>query len=161
VCGVTPEARTSRDALGGVKPEEKIDVGVDEFYEVKEKLSTVGEDKVDVIALGCPHYSVEQLKRAAYLIRGKKVNEGVELWMFTSRMAKMLAHEMGIVDLIERADGKVIADACVLYFPLERWGFKTLMTDSAKMAYYTPGLTKIDVIFKNTEECIKTATSKG
>jgi len=161
VCGVTPEARTSRDALGGVKPEEKIDVGVDEFREVKEKLSTTEEEKVDIIALGCPHYSVEQLKRAAHLIRGKKVNEDVELWMFTSRMAKMLAHEMGIVDLIEKAGGKVIADACVLYFPPERWSFKTLMTDSAKMAYYTSGLTKMDVIFENTEECIKTATSRS
>lgn len=160
ICGVTPEAKKLDEALGGVKPEEKIDIGIDEFNEVKEKLST-GGDKADIIALGCPHYSVEQLKKVARLIRGKTVNEGVELWIFTSRMAKMLAYEMGIVDLIERAGGKVITDACILYFPLEQWSFRTLMTDSAKMAYCTPGLTKMDVLFKNTEGCVKTATSKG
>lgn len=161
ICGVTPEAQTLNKAFGGMKPEEKIDICVNEFNEVREKLSTIRGGRVDVIALGCPHYSVEQLRRVAHLIGGKKVNKDVELWVFTCRMAKMLAREMGIIDSIEKAGGKVISDACILYLPLEKWGFKTLMTDSAKMAYYTPGLTKMGVIFNSTEECIKTATVKA
>ena len=161
ICGVTPEAKTLNEAFGGIKPEEKIDIGMNEFNEVREKLSTLRGEGVDIIALGCPHYSVEQLRRVAHLIRGKKVDKGVELWIFTCRMAKMLTREMGVVNAIEKAGGRVITDTCILFFPLEQWGFKTLMTDSAKMAYYTPGLTKTDVIFNNTEECIKTATVKA
>lgn len=68
---------------------------------------------------------------------------------------------MGVVNAIEKAGGKVITNTCILYLPLEQWGFKTLMTDSAKMAYYTPGLTKMGVTFNSTEECIKTATAKA
>jgi len=155
ICGVTPEAEKLDKALRNLEPEEKVKVGINEFNEVKERLSTTGETRADVVALGCPHYSVEQLRRVAYLVKGKKVKEGVELWVFTSRVAKMLARDMGIINLIEKAGGKVIADACMLYFPLERWGFRTLMTDSVKMAYYASGLTKMNVILKNTEKCVR------
>jgi len=153
IWNVTPEAKKLDEASADIKTIEKIAVGPNEFKKVKESLSTTGETQVDVIALGCPHYSVEQLRKVACLVKGKKVKNGVELWVFTSRIAKMLAQDMGIIDFIERAGGKVIADACLLYFPLEKWNFKTLMTDSAKMAYYTPGLTEMDVIFGDVEKC--------
>ena len=159
ICGVTPEAKNLKEASGGVKPDEKISIGINELNDAKEKLSTVGEKTPNIVALGCPHYSVEELRKVARFIKGKRVKENVELWIFTSRLAKMLAREMGIVQLIEKAGGKVIADSCLLYFPIEQWGFKTLMTDSAKMAYYAPGLTKMDVIFKSTEECLRAAVN--
>lgn len=158
---VTPEAKMMYKTSASIGNIEKIDVDLKEFKSVKEELSTIGETKPDVIVLGCPHYSVEQLRKVAYLVKGKKIKNGVELWVFTSRIAKILAHNMGIIDVIEDAGGKVISDACFLYFPLEKWGFKTMMTDSAKMAYYAPGLTAMDVIFKDTEECIEIVLGGG
>ena len=159
ICGITPEAKNLKEASGGAKPDEKISIDIRELNEVKEKLNTVGDKTPDIVALGCPHYSVEDLKKVAFLIRGKRVKKNVKLWIFTSRLARIIANDMGIVNLIEKTGGKVIADACLLYFPVERWGFKTLMTDSAKMAYYAPGLLKMGVIFKNTEECLRAAAS--
>jgi len=161
ICGITPEAKNLKEASGGAKPDEKISIGIRELNGVKEKLNTVGDKTPDIVALGCPHYSVEELKKVAFLIKGKRVKKNVKLWIFTSRLARIIANDMGIVNLIEKTGGKVIADACPLYFPVERWGFKTLMTDSAKMAYYAPGLLKMDVIFKNTKDCLRAAVSDG
>ena len=158
ICGVTPEARTLNEAFSGMKPEEEICIGTNEFKEAREKLSTTGGGRADVIVLGCPHYSVEQLRKVSCLIRGKKVKKDTELWIFTSKMAKTLACEMGIINVIETAGGKVTTGTCMLNFPIKQWGFNILMTDSAKMAYFSPGLTCNDTIFKNTEECIKFAT---
>lgn len=157
ICGVTPEVKK----LDEMKAKEKVDVGPKEFEEVKENLSTTGESKVDLVALGCPHYSVEQLRMVAHLLKGKKVKKGIEFWVFTSRMAKLLARDVGIVNFIEKAGGRVIADACLLYFPLGKWNFKVLMTDSAKMAHYIQGLTKMDVIFGDIEKCVERAISKS
>lgn len=117
ICGVTPEIKNSDEVKAG----EKISIGPKEFEETKEGLSTTGGNDVDIVALGCPHYSVDQLRMVAHLLKGGKVKEGIKFWVFTSRMAKMLAQDMGIVDFIERAGGKVVTDACLLYFPLKKW----------------------------------------
>lgn len=159
IVGVTPEARTLSEACGGLKPEEVISIGVDEINATREKLSTATEVKADIIVLGCPHYSVEQLKTAAIIVKGKKVVEGVELWIQTSPIAKTLASEMGIIDIIEAAGGKVHVSGCfTMYNYAQEWGFGTLMTDSAKNAYYSSGITGVEVVFDDTEKCIDAAT---
>ncbi|NIQ04235.1 MAG: DUF521 domain-containing protein [Candidatus Korarchaeota archaeon] len=157
MCGVTPEASNKGVALGDAPPRETITVNRETLTSIKDKLSTTGDETGDLIALGCPHYSVEELRVVTKLMNGQKIKKDTEVWIFTSRMAKRLAEEMGLIDVIERSGGMVIADACPLYFPLDERGFRILMTDSAKMAYYAQGLTEMEVLFKPTEECVKSA----
>lgn len=153
ICGVTPEAKTIKEACKGEKPEEKISIGVKELNEIREKLNTLQGGKPEVICIGCPHCSIEELRKVANAIKGRKVVKDVKLLMFTSRIVKTLAKEMGIIDIIEATGGKVIADTCWNFVPLKE---QVLMTDSVKMAWTS--LPKFsDVMLKNTEECIKVA----
>ncbi|MEM3627391.1 MAG: aconitase X catalytic domain-containing protein [Candidatus Bathyarchaeia archaeon] len=154
ICGVTPDAKTIAEACGGVKPEEKICVDISELNKTREKLSTRARGRPDVVCIGCPHCSLEELVNVSNLLRSRKVKGDIEFLVFTSRMVKALAREMGIIDMIESAGGKVIADTCWKFIPLE--GRRILMTDSAKMAWVS--LQKFsDVILDGTKECVETA----
>jgi hypothetical protein len=156
ICGVTPESKTTTEACGGTKPEEKITIGINELDEIREKLNTLRGGKPDLICIGCPHCSVGELMKVAHIMKGKKVEKHIKLLIFTSGMGKTLAREMGIIDVIEKAGGKVIADTCWNFIPSEE---DILMTDSVKMAWTS--LRKFtDVILNNTERCINWAVGK-
>jgi predicted aconitase len=158
ICGVTPGAKTITEACGGTRPEEKISIGIKELNEVKEKLNTLRGGRPEVICLGCPHCSVEELMKVAHIIKGKKVKNDVELLVFTSRIGKMLASEMGIISAIKAAGGKVVADTCWNFIPLK--GQRVLMTNSVKMAWTS--LHKFtDVMLDSTEKCIEAAVGTG
>lgn len=158
MCGVTPEAPTKTTCLQASSFAETVKVDGAKIDETKEKLRTIRGGSIDLVAVGCPHYSVSQLRKIARLMDGKQVKEGVTFWIFTSRMAKNVAENMEIIQAIERSGATVIADACPLYFPLDERGFHTLATDSAKMASYAQGLTELDVSFRSTKECVKSST---
>ncbi|MEM3587970.1 MAG: aconitase X [Candidatus Jordarchaeaceae archaeon] len=82
------------EASGFTPPDEKIGVGIHELNDVKEKLSTIGDKTSDIVALGCPHCSVEELKRVAFFIKEKELRR-MPKWIFTSSLARILAHFMG------------------------------------------------------------------
>ena len=160
IIGVTPEARNSAEAFGNSAIEEKMSVGDEELQRAAMQLSTVEEGQADFVVLGCPHYSVEQIGEVAALLEGSRIRKNVEVWVFTSRMASMLARRKGYVKTIEAAGGKVLCDTCALHLPLGAWSFQTMATDSAKMAHYAPAIIGIDVVFANTAECLNYATKR-
>jgi hypothetical protein len=158
ICGVTPEARTINEACGHAEPEEKVSVGTDELDEAREKLNTLQGGWPELICIGCPHCSVEELMKVAHAIKGKKMKGGVELMVFTSKIAKALARKMGVVDAIEAAGGKVVADTCWNFIPFEK---QTVMTDSVKLAWVS-GNKFSEVMLDSTEKCIEAAVrAKG
>jgi len=156
--GLTPEARTAKEALRNDVAEETVSVGNEELKDTCMKLSTIREGRPDCIFLGCPHYSVEQIGEVVAFLKGRKVRKNVQLWVFTSRMAKTLARSRGYVETFEASEGKVLADTCPLHLPLQRWNFQTMATDSAKMAHYAPSIIETDVLFASTRECLQYAT---
>ena len=64
---------------------------------------------------------------------------------------------MGYVKAIENAGGEVVCDTCpVLCFTLDR-GYKTVATNSGKMAHYAPGLWNLQPTILDVDECVKAA----
>jgi predicted aconitase len=61
------------------------------------------------------------------------------------------------VKMIERSGGHVLAGVCTVVSWTEALGIKTIMTNSAKTAYYAPTLNKAATILATKEECLKTA----
>jgi len=161
IVGVTPEARTSADAFGNNVVQEKISIANEELQHAAMQLSTVEESQPDLIVLGCPHCSVEQIGEAASLLEGRKVRRNVQVWLFTSRVARMLAEKKGYIRVIEAAGGRVLSDTCALHLPLHAWNFQTMATDSAKMAHYAPSIVGVDVVFADTKECLNYATKRN
>ncbi len=157
VLGVTPEARTYEEAFQGGKPEEVIGVTFDELSKVRENLSTAKGDRVDLVAIGCPHYSFAECQKVIHLLQGKRIHKGLEFWIFTNRTVFSWLKGTNLIGLLEASGIRVSTDSCIMHFPLEEWGFKVMMTNSAKFAHYTPSTIGLEVVLGSTEECVKSA----
>lgn len=165
--GVTPEAPTLEAAFGGDKPEDKITIGKAEIKESYEKFNTTSEDKVDMVGIGCPHCTLEEIQKIAQLLDNRKVNKDVRLIIGTSGAIRSLAEGMGLVGQIEGAGGIILEDMCTMGLLLlgliEKWNIKIAATNSstgagirAEHPEFVPG---IDVRFGNIEKCIQAAVS--
>jgi len=109
----------------------------------------------DLVFFGCPHCSAGELQKIADAIDGKKVKKNTELWVCTSRYIREKAIEQ--VAVIEKAGGHVLRDTCILTTWVKDLGVKTLMTNSAKTAFYAPTLNEVAVALAPMKQCIKTA----
>ena len=134
---------------------ERVSVEAGDIKNAIEGLSTASKPKPDLIFIGCPHCSLREIKKIAGLMNGKKVKEGVELWVCTSRYVKEKARKY--VEKIEGSGGHVLADVCPVVSWTEKLGIKTIMTNSAKTAYYAPMLNKAETMLAPLEECLKKA----
>lgn len=130
---------------------EKIEVTEKELMEAYETLNTGKEP--EIIILGCPHASLKEILRVAEKLEGRRVKK--PLWICTSRATKDAALRLGLVQRIEEAGGKVVADTCAVVSPIERMGFKAVAVDSGKAANYLPGFCKQQVIFKDVEKLLE------
>lgn len=139
-------------ALEELEISEKISVGRTEINEIREKLSTAS-GKPDLICLGCPHASIEEIKSIADKVAGKQLKN--ELWVCTSISVKAVADRMGYTDIIEKAGGKMVCDTCMVVAPIEELGFQVIGVDSAKAANYVPSMCGLDVVFDDFENLIR------
>lgn len=154
--GITPEARTLEEAFGGRLPAEKIPVGRRDLETVMERMGAA-DGPVDVVGVGCPHASIDQMRRYASLLEGKRVHPNTQLWICTNVVVEEMARQMGYVETLERAGARLMVGTCHNDCPLEAWGFRRLATDSGKFAYYTPTTVGSECVFASTEACIQAA----
>lgn len=154
--GVTPEAPTVAAALGGNKVD-NILITDKEIAEGKRLLTSGKDAKVDFVALGCPHFSLGQIKEAALLLQGKKVARDAVMWIHTNVAIKSLATQLGYTKIIEDAGAVLTQDICTVLSIPEALGFKTLATNSPKMAFYAPGGNQLMTWYGSVEQCVKAA----
>jgi len=132
--------------------EEKICIGRKEIEEVYAQYPGGG---ADVVALGCPHCSAEELKTIASLLHGKKVQK--ELWVCTAR--KIADAHPQLVAAIEESGAQVYCDTCMVVSPAtERFG--KMMVNSGKALVYLPGLAGVQAGLGSLEECIDVALGR-
>ncbi|MDR1573802.1 MAG: aconitase X catalytic domain-containing protein [Clostridiales Family XIII bacterium] len=157
VPGVTPEA-INEDPFGGKRPEELFSIGREELNRATAELNTaVGEP--DLVALGCPHYSLPEIRKVADLLRGKQIKKGKDLWIYTSEAFCNLAKEMGLADIIEQAGGRILEGNCLVISPMGKTKYRVIMTDSGKFAYYLPSEHELSIKYAETEDCIRAIVS--
>jgi len=133
---------------------EILNVERNDLEEAFESLSTTHEDP-DMIFIGCPHCSFNEVKQVAEHVEGRKVKENIRLWVCTSRYVRERAK--GYVKTIEDAGGRVVSDTCAVVTWIKELGVDTLMTNSAKTAYYAPTMNKVKVRFAPLAQCIDIA----
>jgi hypothetical protein len=149
--GFTVEAQTVEDAFQGDVPEEKITVTDNELKQTYEEMQETS-GKIDVVMLGCPHYTLKQVEEVARLLRGKKIHDDVSFWVCTSATAKLLAERNGYVDVIEKAGGHVVPDTCIDEPCWHPYRHKIGVTDSPKCAYYRRFKEAVVIRLKNCVE---------
>ena len=155
--GITPEAPTLEAAFQGNEPEEIVEVGLEDLRTVRDRLSTVAGDTLDVVALGSPHFSPGEFRHLAALVTGKERNPNVEVLVTTNRFTRDLIQKSPFWAELERFGVKITVDTCILHMPVLRPDAKVLMTNSGKYAYYIPGMLGRQVIFGSLADCVKSA----
>ncbi len=141
--GVTPEYIVSDDA-------EEIIFTDDDLKKMKEEIDS-GE-KPDLVTLGCPHASIEEIKRVVELVKEKKPT--CKFWICTARKTKEKAEELGYDKIIKEAGGILVADTCMVVCPLKEMGFNITGANSGKAAKYLPNLCKQKVAFGDIEDIL-------
>lgn len=156
--GVTPEAPTEQAAFGTKRPVETFYYGAEARREVYRDLNSKASDpQVDFVMLGCPHAALEQLREAARLLDGRRVNGNTQLWIFTSRAVKAEAEREGVVQTIRASGAAVLTDTCSAIAQVVPPGTKVVALDSAKQTHYLPAIMGIQAWFGTTSDCIDAA----
>lgn len=182
--GCTAEADTVEQAFAGTTPKETHVVTRTDLRAAYDKLTTIPTGSpIDFVTLGCPHYTLEQLRYVADWLTAHEpaagggvapapvaprvVHSDVRLWVCTNRMTKQAARWEGIVDRIETAGGRVVCDSCPVESHMristcKEHGLKTpqieaMVADSCKMARYVGDLIGCRTALRSREECLQAA----
>ncbi|MEM2937444.1 MAG: aconitase X catalytic domain-containing protein [Candidatus Bathyarchaeia archaeon] len=137
---------------------EKISVEAKDIRKTIEELTTAPKRKPDLVFIGCPHCSLNEIRQIADHIGCRKIKKDTELWICTSRFVKEKAAEY--VQKIEKSGARVLTDTCAVVTWTEKLGIKTIMTNSAKTAHYAPTLNRANAILAPLKECLKTALTE-
>jgi len=157
IVGVTPEAPSLEAAFQGRPPLKTIEVTMEKLRAARRELTSADGDRLDMVVLGSPHFSLAEFKQLAPLLDGKRVHPAVKFLVTSSRAMTLLAGQAGCLAALEAFGGQVTVDTCILATPMLPPEVKTLMTNSAKYAYYAPGMLNTQVTFGSLEDCVRSA----
>jgi hypothetical protein len=159
IVGLTPEAPTLAAAFQGRRPQQTIDITLKHLRGARDELTTGDGARLDMVVLGSPHFSLAEFKQLAPLLAGKHRHPQVLFLVTSSRAMAALADNAGFLEPLRRFGGKITVDTCILTTPMLPAEVKTLMTNSAKYAYYSPGLLKTQVVFGKLADCVHSAVA--
>ena len=110
---------------------------------------------IDLVWIGCPHASLEEIETVVALLAGRKVTSA--LWVTAARAIREQAAARGLLAAVEASGGQIVADTCVVVAPMRELGFRSMATSSGKGAYYGPGHAGLAVYYGTLAECIEAA----
>ena len=161
--GLTPEAPTRDAAFQGGEPEDVVEVRPGDWETALADLSSAEEgERLDVVVVGCPHFSYDEFRQLARLIEaeaGAAVHPDVAFIVVTSRQARALAESAGLLEPLAAFGAAVTLDTCVFHTPMVRPEARVLMTNSGKCAYYAPGELGVTVAFGTLGDCVRSAVA--
>ena len=143
VAGVTPEASDSQSVLNHKAPKEVIEVRKEHIRDTKDIYSPKAAGEVDLVLLGCPHCTIDEIKNIAAILDGKRVGGNQALWIGTAHQIYDLAETMGYSKAVERAGG-IFSRNCMATIPdcPIPQNVKLIATNSFKTAHYVERLSK-------------------
>ena len=162
--GMPPEAPTVEAAFQNKPPTETVAITRRDLRRVYDLLNYGASDDVDFVSLGCPHYNLEQLRKVAGLLDGKRCK--VRLWVMTTPGAYRLAELAGYRKKIEDSGALLLSGACPgivrgRVMPGDECP-NVVALDAAKQDYYLTGHCHphpVQVRYGTTEDCIEAAVT--
>lgn len=128
---------------------ESITITEKDIKEVREEL--MSDSEPEVIVLGCPHLSSDELDYIAKILDDKEPKEGPDLLIYTSKYVMKQVPEA--VKTIKKF-GQVITDTCMVVSPLED-KYEVAATNSGKASAYLPKLADQKVIYADTKTLLE------
>jgi hypothetical protein len=155
--GVTPEAPTRDAAFQGRAPGRVLDITSADLRAARKELTTADGRELDMVILGSPHFSLAEFRQLAPLVAGQRVHPRVKFLITSSRLMKEDAAHAGVLAPIVDFGAQITLDTCILASPMLPPEIRTLMTNSAKYAYYAPSLLNTRVTFGSLADCVRSA----
>jgi predicted aconitase len=165
---VTPPFATVEQAFAGAVPS-PVPVTRADVDAVYDYFCTGRDGAFDIVHVGCPHASFEEMRHYAALLDGKRVAQNVEFWITTSRAVRRMAEEAGLLRGIEASGAKVISDTCPISCHFARTTspdpalgvvpppIRTVVVDSAKQAKYVRDMIQCETLLTPTAQAVETA----
>lgn len=150
--GITPEADDPEIILPGAET-----LVIESLEEGYASLNSDNGDRIDMVWVGCPHASLDEIAQVFGLLNGRRVTS--PLWITTARMVKDEADKLGLVTALETLGARVVADTCVVVAPIRELGYRRIATPSAKGAYYVPAHSGMAVRYGSLEACVEAAVT--
>lgn len=155
IAGVTPEAPTAAAILAADPAVLALTPG--DVRAARDLLSTATGDAVDAVAVGSPHFSVDEVAALEALLAGRRVR--VPIYLNTSRFVLGRLERDGRLAALTDAGVVPIVDTCVVATPILPPSGGVLMTNSGKFAFYAPGNTGYGVQFGSLADCVESAVA--
>ena len=161
--GVTPPGPDGQAEM----PTDTLEVTDSDIRGLYERFSNGSPDTVDLVHLGCPHASFEEVRDYARLLGGRKLREGVEMWLTTNRVVRQMARDAGLLAPILASGARVISDTCPMSCHFARTvspdpqlsvtppEMRTIMVDSAKQAHYVRSMIQCRTLLTTTENVVE------
>ena len=168
--GVTPEAPNLEAALGGASPGSMspgskspdstlpatvIALRPSALRTSRDTLSTAAAGRIDAVAVGSPHFSLDEFRRLEALLPA--VPFAVPFYVCTGRSEYRQLEASGRLSRFLDAGVEIVVDTCVVVTPILPPKDGILMTNSGKFAHYTPANTGYGVVYGSLEDCVRSA----
>ncbi|WP_061119209.1 MULTISPECIES: aconitase X catalytic domain-containing protein [unclassified Caballeronia] len=156
--GITPEAATLDAALQGHAPERTIAVSASDLHAVRKRWSRAKPgDALAAIALGTPHFSVDEFRTLASLLDRHEGAPRCDIYVNTSRFVLWQLEEEGIAQRLTERGVQIVVDTCTYITPVMKQVSGLVMTNSGKWAHYAPANIGVTVAFGSMSECVRSA----
>jgi hypothetical protein len=156
VPGLTPEADSLEEATGGARARPS-DGAAERRAAWEAPNGADRQEDVTFVMPGCPPASAGQMGRIADLPEGRRIHDGVALWVRTPRQIRHLRDESGVTDAIERAGARLMSDGCPAIDRMMPKGTRAIAADSCKQAHCLPAITGHGTWGASLEDCVETA----
>jgi predicted aconitase len=151
VQGVTPE----QELIGKSEIEDSLTVTSDMITDTYKKFAPV--DDHDLVVIGCPNANLEEIAAVAKLVKGRKLSDGKEFWVFSSNAQRAIAESSGYLKILEKAGVKFYVDTCPEVMPYNKTKFKNVLTNSVKAQHYisAPSLNDLPTYVLPLDKCVE------
>ncbi len=157
--GITPEAPTLASACQDQAPQQTIELTLADLQASRAQLGGNTASALVGVALGTPHFSFSEFERLVALLDRRSIYPGLVFYLTTSRHVHQLAQEQGWIDLLQQAGVRIVTDTCTYFSPAVNGLRGKIMTNSAKWAYYAPGMLPVEAVIGSLAECVESAVS--
>lgn len=153
ISGITPEGHKA-----ACKGAPVVKLGKKDLAQAWEKLNA-GAEKIDLVALGSPHFSLGETRAFANTMRGKTCHANTPTIITLGRDTFEGVQAEGLLEVLESAGVKIVKDLCwcSISEPVFPPAARNLITNSGKYAHYGPGLSGRSVRFGSLADCAKAA----
>ncbi len=158
--GVTPEAASIEQALGGRAPAERM-VITDAEIERAYAGYRLGDGDARLVVFSGPQQSLFEMKQLAALFDGRRVKAGSHCFVTTNGAVLAQSRALGYAGVLEQAGATILEGVC--FYILQNLtpmrvanGWRNLVSNSAKIVNII-GAHRFNAILRRTRDCVDIA----